>query len=619
MKDNTALYLYKEGTNYESYKYFGSHREKRGKKDGVIFRVYAPRAESVSVVGDFNGWDKQQGEMNREEGGVFELFIEGVKEFDGYKYLISTNGREIYKADPFAYHSETPPLTNSKYYELKGFKWEDGEYFKRLKKKNVYESAINIYEVHFESWKKNGENTISYLQAAKELVRYVKETGYTHIELMPICEYPFGASWGYQVTGYFAATSRFGTPKDLMCLINECHKEDIGVIFDFVPAHFPKDEHGLYEFDGGPLYESGEWHLKEHKTWGTRRFDYGRGEVQSFLISSANFWFDIYHADGLRVDAVASMLYLDYDKKEGEWLPNEYGDNKNLQAISFLKKMNEQIFSRYPYALMIAEESTAYPMVTAPTYAGGLGFNFKWNMGWMNDILEYFKTDPYFRSNIHGKLTFSMFYAFAENFILPLSHDEVVYGKKSLLNKMPGSYEDKFAQLRAFYGYMYAHPGKKLMFMTNDIAQFDEWDYRGQVQYDLLKYPMHRRFHQMARELNGIYRNNPPLYTVDYSWQGFRWLSVDDAERNVIVFERKDAEGGLIVCAFNFSGADIEKYTVEAESGKYEVIFNSDRMRYGGKDRGLKREYGTVMNRKRDKNLLKLKLNRFSALYLKKI
>ena len=472
------LFLFHQGTNYNAYDFMGAHFVCVNGKEGVMFRVWAPKADAVALTGDFNGWNPNACPMNKiSEKGVYEIFVEGLKEFDCYKYAVIKHGKIIFKSDPYAFHSETPPKTASKVYCLDGYEWHDGCFI--AEKTAPYDKAVNIYEVNLASWKRHADGSYyTYREYADELVDYVLNMGYTHIELMPVAEYPFDGSWGYQVTGYYSVSSRFGTPKDFMCFVDTCHKNGISVIVDWVPAHFPKDEHGLYEFDGTPCYENQGLDRQEHKAWGTRIFDWGRNEIQSFLISNAVFLFEKFHIDGLRVDAVASMLYLDYDRKAGEWTPNENGGNQNIQAIEFFKKLNSVIFGRFPNALMIAEESTAFPLITKPVDVGGLGFNFKWNMGWMNDVLSYMSCDPYFRSGCHNKLTFSMFYAFSENFILPISHDEVVHGKKSLLDKMPGNTEEKFANLRAFNIYMFAHPGKKLNFMGNEFGQFKEWDYR---------------------------------------------------------------------------------------------------------------------------------------------
>ncbi len=585
---NFPLYLFHEGTNRNIYEYFGAHPEKSGDGEGYIFRVWAPHAQRVSVVGDFNGWDENSNVMHRvaTDHEVFELFIAGLKQYDNYKYCITTaNGNRILKADPIAFHAETAPETASKLYDLSGYRWNDKQYFEDLSQKNVYSSPMNTYEVNLLSWKRHADgNFLSYRDLAKELVPYVKEMGYTHVEFMPVTEFPFEGSWGYQVTGYFAVTSRLGTPHDFMYLVDSFHKAGIGVILDWVPAHFPKDAHGLYEFDGQPLYESSQWDRMEHKSWGTRRFDYGRNEILSFLISSACFFFEKYHIDGLRVDAVASMLYLDYDKRDGEWQPNIYGENKNLEAIAFLRKLNEAVFLRFPYALMIAEESTAWGLVTKPGSVGGLGFNFKWNMGWMNDMLSYTSLNPFFRMNNHNKLTFSMMYAFSENYVLPISHDEVVHGKCSLINKMPGTYEEKFAGVRAFLGYMMAHPGKKLNFMGYEFGQFKEWDYHEGLEFFLRdQYELHGKLSEYNRALNEYYKATPAMYEVEDSWAGFEWLAADDADRNIVSFIRRDKNGGEVIVLASFSGADATDYLLGVNKrGKYKIVFSSDDTKFGG-------------------------------------
>ena len=587
-KDEQTKYLFHQGTNYRSYNYLGSHFAKKGKDRGVIFRVWAPNAESVSVVGDFNGWDKTANVMKK-DGGIFELFVKGLKQYDNYKYCVKSQNSEVLKADPYAFHAETTPETASKIYDLDGYKWRDGEYMENLGGQ-AHHKPMNIYEVNLLSFmrKENGDY-YSYRELEKVLVPYVKKHGYNYVEMMPVTEYPFDGSWGYQVTGYFAVTSRLGTPKDFMSLVDAFHRENIGVILDWVPAHFPKDEFGLYEFDGAPLYENHGWDRIEHKSWGTRRFDYGRTEVQSFLISSAFIFFDKYHIDGIRVDAVASMLYLDYDKKPGEWLPNQYGDNKNIEAIEFIKKLNKSVHEAYPYAIMIAEESTAYPYVTKPVDEGGLGFDYKWNMGWMNDVLSYVAVDPLFRKYDHNKLNFSMMYAFSEHYILPISHDEVVHGKKSLLDKQFGSYEDKFAGVRAFMGYMIAHPGKKLMFMGSEFGQFKEWNYKEGLEFFLKDYEKHSKLDRFFTELNNFYLANEALYGDDDGWDGFEWIAADDADKNSLAFIRKCGKSEIIA-AINFSGADI-KYRIGVEKGGYKVVFDSDKQIYGGDGKSRKRIY----------------------------
>ncbi len=613
-KDEQTKYLFHQGTNYRSYNYLGSHFAKKGKDRGVIFRVWAPNAESVSVVGDFNGWDKTANVMEK-DGGIFELFVKGLKQYDNYKYCVKSQNSEVLKADPYAFHAETTPKTASKIYDLDGYKWRDGEYMENLGGQ-AHHKPMNIYEVNLLSFmrKENGDY-YSYRELEKVLVPYVKKHGYNYVEMMPVTEYPFDGSWGYQVTGYFAVTSRLGTPKDFMSLVDAFHRENIGVILDWVPAHFPKDEFGLYEFDGAPLYENHGWDRIEHKSWGTRRFDYGRTEVQSFLISSAFIFFDKYHIDGIRVDAVASMLYLDYDKKPGEWLPNQYGDNKNIEAIEFIKKLNKSVHEAYPYAIMIAEESTAYPYVTKPVDEGGLGFDYKWNMGWMNDVLSYVAVDPLFRKYDHNKLNFSMMYAFSEHYILPISHDEVVHGKKSLLDKQFGSYEDKFAGVRAFMGYMIAHPGKKLMFMGSEFGQFKEWNYKEGLEFFLKDYEKHNKLDRFFTELNKFYLANEALYGDDDGWDGFEWIAADDADKNSLAFIRKCGKSEIIA-AINFSGADI-KYRIGVEKGGYKVVFDSDKQIYGGDGKSRKRIYNAEAISSNGKNYsIEIDMPKLSFRYL---
>ncbi len=595
------LHLYHHGKNDRIYEIFGAHPHKLNGQEGYIFRVWAPRAESVSVVGDFNGWNDTADMMERMvDGECFELFIPNLKQYDVYKYCVTAkDGRKFLKADPVGFHCETPPQTASKLYDLNGYEWQDSDYFAKRTATGIYSEPVNIYEVNLLSWRRHEDgNFLSYQDLARELVPYVKEMGYTHVEFMPITEFPFEGSWGYQVTGYFAVTSRMGTPHDFMHLIDEFHKAGIGVILDWVPAHFPKDAHGLYEFDGQPLYENTQWDRMEHKSWGTRRFDYGRNEVLSFLISDACFFFDKFHVDGLRVDAVASMLYLDYDKRDGEWVPNIYGENKNLEAIAFLRKLNEAVFMRFPYALMIAEESTAWGLVTKPGSVGGLGFNFKWNMGWMNDVLSYVSLNPFFRMNNHNKLTFSMMYAFSENYVLPISHDEVVHGKCSLINKMPGEYLEKFAGVRAFLGYMTAHPGKKLNFMGYEFGQFKEWDYHEGLEFFLQKeYEPHAKLSEYVKALNHFYKQTPAFFEVEDSWAGFEWLAPDDADKNAISFIRRDKAGNEVIALVSYSGTLGKDYLLGVnQKGKYKVIFNSDDEKYGGKG-SLKKKILTAVKR----------------------
>ncbi|MBR1967950.1 MAG: 1,4-alpha-glucan branching protein GlgB [Clostridia bacterium] len=589
-------------------------------KKGVVFRTWAPNAERVSVVGDFNNWDAYKNEMTRiSESGVYECFIKGVKKYDKYKFAVTHSGSTVLKADPYAFHSETPSGTASKVYELGDYKWRDADFLKN--KRAPYNLPMNIYEVNALSWKKHEDgNYYSYRELASHLVPYVRDMGYTHVEFMPLSEFPFDGSWGYQVTGYYSITSRFGKPEDFMYLVDCFHKAGISVILDWVPAHFPKDLHGLYEFDGTACYENQGWDRKEHKTWGTRIFDWGRNEVQCFLISNAVFLFEKYHIDGLRVDAVASMLYLDYDREAGEWIPNEEGGNYNLQAIAFFKKLNQVVFGKYPNALMIAEESTSFPMITKPTDMGGLGFNFKWNMGWMNDVLSYIKIDPYFRAGSHNKMTFSMYYAFSENFVLPISHDEVVHGKKSLLDKMPGNIEEKFSNLRTFMLYMMAHPGKKLSFMGNEFGQFKEWAYKEGLEFFMLQYDLHNKLHKFNKKLNLLYKTIPALYEIDDSWDGFEWISADESENNIISFKRKDKKGNVLVAIFNFSGKDFPAYRLGVDKGEYRLLISSDEIKFGGFGNTRKKAYKTAKKYAHGReNSLLINLPKLSgAYYIKK-
>ena len=565
----------------DAYKYLGSFSEK-GK---TVFRVWAPNAAAVSVVGSFNEWDESADPMNKKNGGIWEKKIPALDNYASYKYAITgTDGVTVLKSDPYARHFETAPANASKFY-FSDYKWRDDEWREKRRKSNIYESPVNIYELHAGSWRRFEDgNTYDYVTLARELSKYLKKMNYTHVELMPITEYPYEGSWGYQVSGYFAPTSRYGTPDDFKKFVDIMHENGIGVILDWVPAHFPRDGFGLYRFDGTPCYEYADPRKGEHKEWGTVVFDYGKPEVRSFLISSAVFWIKEYHIDGLRVDAVASMLYLDYGRQNGEWVPNSYGGRENLEAVQFLKDVNTAAFGADPSIMMIAEESTAWPLVTKPPHTGGLGFNFKWNMGWMNDMLRYMSLDPLFRKDNHDCLTFSFFYAFSENFILPISHDEVVHGKCSMIEKMPGEYDMKFASLKAFYTYMMSHPGKKLLFMGQEFAQFIEWDYKKGLDWLLLDYEAHRNMQNYVAQLNKFYLKSPELWEIDYSWDGFSWISNDDNSQSIISFRRIDKSGNEIITVCNFVPVDREDYRIGVpRAGSYRRIFCSDDAKFGGK------------------------------------
>ena len=604
-----------EGELYDAYRYMGcAFDEESGE---ATFRVYAPHAAGVSVIGDFNGWNGATHIMNRRGDGIFEITVGGVKRYDGYKYMITTrSGETIYKSDPYAFHAETHELTNSKVYPISAIKVNDEAYRKAKSKKNIYRSPVNIYECHIGSWRKYpDDNVYSYRKFADEIVPYLTETGYNYIELMGIAEYPFDGSWGYQVTGYFAPTSRYGTPEDFCYLVEKLHEAGIGVILDWVAGHFPKDANGLYRFDGEPLYEPEHPLRAEHKEWGTCCFNYGMGEVQTFLCSNAMMWFDLYHVDGLRADAVASMLYLDYGRKPGEWLPNRFGGRENEEAVAFLQKLNTAVFAAHPNAMMIAEESTAWPMVTKPVSAGGLGFNFKWNMGWMNDTLSYAQTDPFFRGGCHNKLTFSLTYAFSENYILPVSHDEVVHGKLSLINKMAGDYELKFAGVRNFLMNMYAHPGKKLLFMGCEFGQFIEWNEKRELDWLLLDYESHRKLKDFVTALNKFYLSSPPLWEVEDGFAGFEWNVVDDNRQNVIAYTRYDRKGNSVTAVINFSPVQYNNYRIGADKGTYTEALRSSL--YGTECSGKRRRTTLVPSHGFDNSLV-LNIEPMSGVYLVK-
>ncbi len=578
---NIPLYLFHEGTNAKSYEFFGAHLC----ENGAVFRVWAPNAARVYVSGSFNGWQAHNSPMKKISHGVWECRIDGVQRYDSYRFVIETaDGRTLYKCDPFAFHTETRPSNASKIYGIHNFEWTDKKWLNKRKKTNVYESPVNIYEVHAGSWQLYDDgNPLPYRELADRLVPYVKEMGYTHIELLPITEHPFDGSWGYQVTGYFAPTSRFGTPDDFAYFVNKAHSEGIGVILDWVPAHFPKDDFALADFDGTPCYEYSDKRKGEHLEWGTKVFDYGKPEVQSFLVSSAMFWIDKFHVDGLRVDAVASMLYLDYGRDD--FVTNSYGGIEHLEAVAFLKKLNESVFREHGDVMMLAEESTMWPMVSKPTFMGGLGFNFKWNMGWMNDCLKYFSLDPIYRKFNHSKLTYTFAYSSAENYVLPISHDEVVHGKCSLINKMPGTYEEKFAGVRSFLGFMISYPGKKLLFMGSEFGQFIEWNYKQQLDWLLLDYDAHKQLKDYVSQLNKFYTANAPLWEADYDNEGFGWIIGDDADNSVLSYLRRDKSGNEIIAVCNFTGVTRQKYRIGvSKEGTYRVVFSSAKPEFGGRN-----------------------------------
>lgn len=584
-ENRTELELFHAGDSVRAYDFFGAHLVNWDGKDGVVFRVWAPNALSVSVVGNFNDWNKTADFMYKIDGEVWELFIEGIKSYEMYKYCIETPYFEkILKSDPYAYHFETRPDNASKVYDIEEYCWNDGEWFEKRKNCDKIKEPMNIYEMHSGSWKRYPDtNFFNYRKLADELVPYLKEMSYTHVQFMPIMEFPFDGSWGFQTTGYFAATSRYGTPADLMYLIDRLHQENIGIILDWVPSNFPKDPYGLVQFDGTCLYESEDSRRGERKAWGTCLFDFSRREVISFLVSSAMFWLDKFHIDGMRVGALSSMLYLDYGKSEGEWYPNKFGGKENLEAIEFIKRLNTAVHMHHGDVMMFAEENTSWSKLTHRIEEGGLGFDYKWNMGWMNDMLHYMSLTPMWRSFNHDNLTYSFFYAFSEQFLLPISHDEVSHGKGSLINKMPGKYDDKFAGVRAFIAYMYAHPGKKLVFMGTEIGQFDEWDADSGIQWDLLSYEKHSMLKLFFKELNRFYLDNKPLYELDAIWKGFDWIHHDDYTNSVIAFKRTDSNGDEIIAVCNFQPVKHEKYYIGVPKyGLYDEVFTSDALEFGG-------------------------------------
>lgn len=640
-----ASYLFHQGTNFASYDLMGCHYfyNKESGKYTYVFRVWAPHADKIEVIGDFCTWNCGI-PMKKITGGIWEVSFETSDLLEGafYKYAVTRGASRIEKSDPYAFASQTLGKTASVIKDISNLKFSDGKWLSKRhekfhsSKKNLeghfYPSPMNIYEVHAASWKtkdgecnSDGEHYLNYRELADELAPYAKSMGYTHVELLPVTEYPFDGSWGYQVTGYYAPTSRFGTPEDFAYFVNKFHKEGLGVILDWVPAHFPKDISGLYEFDGSPLYEYQGADRMENRGWGTRYFDVGREEVRSFLISNALFWFRKYHIDGLRVDAVASMLYLDYDREPGEWIPNINGDNKNLEAIDFFKKLNSAVFAEFPDVLMIAEESTSWPMITKPVDVGGLGFNFKWNMGFANDMFEYVQMDPIYRQYHHDKLTFPLMYAYNENYILPVSHDEVVHGKLSLYNKMFGTYDEKFSAMRTYLTYMMTMPGKKLLFMGCEFAQIREWDFENQLEWFMTDYPRHTEMQRFVKFLNGLYLKSSELWEIDDSWDGFKWIDADRTHDNAVIYERKNSNGKSLTVVINFSPLDREGYEFEVSGGNcYEVVLNSDLYKFGGRCVNPDEFYPVFREkyRKDGKTLtrryLKFDLPAYTALILKK-
>ena len=580
-----ALEVFHTGDSVRAYDFLGAHLVNRNDKNGVVFRVWAPTARSVSVAGDFNNWNNEANYMYNIGYGVWEVFVEGVKQFCTYKYCIESEyGDKLMKADPYAFHAQTRPGQASVVYDIESYSWNDSEWFNKRKENNISSSPMNIYEIHAGSWRKYPDgNFFNYQKLADELIPYLKEMHYTHVQLMPIMEYPYDGSWGFQTTGYYAPTSRYGTPSDFMAFVDKLHGEGIGVILDWVPSNFPTDDFGLARFDGSPLYESNDPKTSKRDSWGTCLFNYARFEVTSFLVSCAMFWLDKYHIDGLRIGALSSMLYLDYGKTEGEWEPNKFGGKENLDAVDFVKRLNTAVHMYHPDVMMFAEENTSWPKLTHKIEDGGLGFDFKWNMGWMNDMLHYMSLNPMWRPFNHDSLTFSFYYAFSEKFLLPISHDEVSHGKGSLIKQMPGKYDEQFAGVRAFITYMYAHPGKKLVFMGTEIGQFDEWNHEEAIQWDLLEFEKHKKLRTFFKELNKFYLDCKPLYELDTVWKGFDWIHHDDYTNSVIAFKRTDKNGDEIVSVCNFQPIRRDEYCIGVPNyGLYDEVFNSDEERFGG-------------------------------------
>ena len=580
-----ALEVFHTGDSVRAYDFLGAHLVNRNDKNGVVFRVWAPTARSVSVAGDFNNWNNEANYMYNIGYGVWEVFVEGVKEFCTYKYCIESEyGDRLMKADPYAFHAQTRPGQASVVYDIESYSWNDSEWFNKRKENNISSSPMNIYEIHAGSWRKYPDgNFFNYQKLADELIPYLKEMHYTHVQLMPIMEYPYDGSWGFQTTGYYAPTSRYGTPSDFMAFVDKLHGEGIGVILDWVPSNFPTDDFGLARFDGSPLYESNDPKTSKRDSWGTCLFNYARFEVTSFLVSCAMFWLDKYHIDGLRIGALSSMLYLDYGKSEGEWEPNKFGGKENLDAVDFVKRLNTAVHMYHPDVMMFAEENTSWPKLTHKIEDGGLGFDFKWNMGWMNDMLHYMSLNSMWRPFNHDSLTFSFYYAFSERFLLPISHDEVSHGKGSLIKQMPGKYDEQFAGVRAFITYMYAHPGKKLVFMGTEIGQFDEWNHEEAIQWDLLEFEKHKKLRTFFKELNKFYLDCKPLYELDTVWKGFDWIHHDDYTNSVIAFKRTDKNGDEIVSVCNFQPIRRDEYCIGVPKyGLYDEVFNSDEERFGG-------------------------------------